>query len=387
VTVSATVKALVPVTSYHYRVVASNCHGCRIGTKVGNDATFRTDAYRNPVSGGIDAPDPFVLDDGDRHNSYWAFTTGKLFPVFHSRDLVHWTRERKAMVAKPPWVVRAADWHSWAPSVIEAPESCPGTTSASCYVMYYVGLSREYHVDCVAVATAVRPGGPYHDQGPLDSETPDATARPIGCGDNSGSAMIDPSPFIDPVGGGEYLYVSEDFSCRSGTTFCDSTVGVLRPTISVILMDSDLLHAAGPRVPLFSGEDDTWESIGGILPTVEGPATVFHNGTYYMFYSGGNWRGAYGMGYATAPSPFGPFTQSANNPILAETDTVLGPGGGDVPVVGPHGGTWMIYHARAGGRGTPRTLRIDPFNWVARSAGPDVPAIGGPTDSPQFVLP
>ena len=90
VAVSATVTGLVPVSHYHYRVVASNCHGCQAGTALGRDATFMTDAYQNPVSGGIDAPDPFVLDVGDRHASYWAFATGKRFPVFHSTDLVHW---------------------------------------------------------------------------------------------------------------------------------------------------------------------------------------------------------------------------------------------------------------------------------------------------------
>lgn len=387
VSVSVTVRALAPVTRYHYRVVVSDCHGCRSGTVVGHDATFRTDAYENPVSGGIDAPDPFVLDDGDRHDSYWAFVTGKRFPVYHSRDLVHWTRERRAIRVRPPWVVRAPDWHSWAPSVIQVPEPCPGTTSASCYVMYYTGLSRRYDVDCVAVATSTTPGGPYRDEGPLSSGTDDTLGRPVGCGDDDGSAMIDPSPFVDPVSGQAYLYVSEDFACEAGSLFCDATDGVLQPTISVVPLDPDRLHALGPRIPLFAGVRHSWESVAGTSATVEGPATIFHDGAYYLLYSGGDWRGAYGMGYATASSPTGPFAQSPNNPVLSAGHGVFGPGGGDTPVVGPHGGMWMVYHARAGGPGTPRTLRIDPFSWRAQSSGLDVPVIGGPTDTPQYTLP
>ena len=113
---------------------------------------------------------------------------------------------------------------------------------------------------------------------------------------------------------------------------------------------------------------------------------IFHNGVYYLLYSGGDWHSAYGMGYATGMSPTGPFTKSPTNPILTDTKTVLGPGGGDTPVVGPHGGTWMVYHARTS-REAPRTLRIDPFSWRSQSSGPDVPVISGPSDTPRFTLP
>jgi beta-xylosidase len=387
VTVSATVTGLVPVSRYHYRVVATTCHGCEAGTVFGPDATFRTDAYQNPLSGGIDAPDPFVLDDGERHDNYWAFTTGKRFPLLHSRDLVHWTVEGTAMKARPSWAVRASDWHAWAPSVIETPGPCPGTGSSTCYVMYYVSLSAKYKVDCVAVATSTSARGPYTDHGPLRSGTADASGRPIGCGDDEGSAMIDPSPFVDPASGQAYLYTSEDFACPVENVACTARRGVLQPTISVIPLDPDHLRAAGPRVPLFPGLPHSWEAADRITPTVENPTMIFHNGVYYLLYSGGDWRGRYNMGYATGPSPTGPFTQSPANPMLPHTDGVFGAGGGDTPVVGPHGGTWIVYHARAGGPLLPRTLRIDPLSWRTQASGPDVPVISGPTDRPQFTLP
>jgi hypothetical protein len=89
------------------------------------------------------------------------------------------------------------------------------------------------------------------------------------------------------------------------------------------------------------------------------------------------------MGYATGPSPMGPFTQAAA-PILAETGAVFGPGGGDEPIVGPHAGLWLVYHGRAGTDTGPRSLWIDPFSWHPNPAGgPDVPAVAGPTEQPE----
>jgi beta-xylosidase len=112
-----------------------------------------------------------------------------------------------------------------------------------------------------------------------------------------------------------------------------------------------------------------------------------HNGLYYLIYSGGGWRAAYGMGYATSAAPTGPFTKSSTNPILAETADVFSPGGGDVPVIGPNGATWMLYHGRESDRRQPRMLRIDRFSWRAVNGGPDVPAIAGPTVAPQPTAP
>jgi beta-xylosidase len=114
-----------------------------------------------------------------------------------------------------------------------------------------------------------------------------------------------------------------------------------------------------------------------------------HNGTYYLFYSGGNWLGAYGMGYATSNSPTGPFTKSPANPILAQTSAVIGPGGGDRLVTSPHGGSWLVYAARAAPAPSPRTLRVDPLSWTpAGTPGtPDAPVVSGPTATPQLAQP
>lgn len=267
----------------------------------------------------VAAPDPFVLDVHGAHRDYLAFTTGDRFPVLESHDLVHWSLRGTAFAARPGWVVPAGDWHPWAPSVSEA---------GAGYVMYYVGLSR-YGVNCVGVAVSSAPGGPYTDLGPLAG----------GCGN------IDPSPFVD-ADGRAYLYVS--------TTRPE-------PRISVIPLAPDRLHAAGSRHALLSGR-------GAV---VEGPAVFRHRGTYYLLYSHGRYRRRYGMAYATASSPTGPFHRRGT--ILSQTPRVFSPGGGDVPVSGPHGGTFLVYHGRWGSYAALRTLRVAPLRW--RRGRPDVPVI------------
>jgi hypothetical protein len=369
--VRASLSHLAALAAYHYRLVAVS----RGGTSYGTDATFTTHGYyENPVYSATDFADPFVLDNGGQHDDYWAFGTGSLFPMLHSNDLIHWTSEGTAMATKPSWVLSSGDWHPWGPSVIERGEPCPGTSSARCYIMYYVGLSAQLNVNCVGVATSATPGGPYTDQGPL-ALAGENDAMPIGCGDENGEGNIDPSPFVDASGDG-YLYVSTDRACNDGS--CP-----VAPTISVIPLSSDFLSAASARVPLFAGEAGTWEAAGVTAPTVEGPFMEFYDGTYYLFFSGGSYMASYGMGYATATSPTGPFTQSSVNPILAANPTVFTPGGGDDLVVGPHGGLWMLYAARQA-VGAPRTLRLDAFSWQASTGpGPFVPKLNGPTSTAQ----
>jgi beta-xylosidase len=381
------VAGLQPLTTYHFRVVATHCRNCPPGTARGGDASFTVGGYQNPVYGTAEAADPFVLDDGGTHNDYWAFTTGDLFPILRSPDLVHWTRVGNALTARPSWVLQTGDWHPWGPNVLHTGTSCPGTTSPACYVMYYTAVSADTQANCVAVAVSPRPSGPFVDQGPLSDGSLDAEDRPMGCGDDQGYGSIDPALFIDPRDGGLYLYLSEDFACPSGSASCGPSNSVLQPTISVIPLTADGLHAAGARMPLFSGAPGSWEQAGVGVPTVEGPTVMVHNGLYYMLYSGGNWRSTYGMGYAVATSPTGPFDKGPPTPLLFEKGAVLSPGGGDAPVTGPHGGTWLVYHARAGSYANPRTLRIEPLGWTPGANGVDTPVINGLTVTPQPIQP
>jgi beta-xylosidase len=87
-----------------------------------------------------------------------------------------------------------------------------------------------------------------------------------------------------------------------------------------------------------------------------------HDGTYYLMYSGtGADSPDYGIGYATAKSPMGPFTKFSGNPIAARGGKVLGPGHHSV-VEGPDRKLWMVYHQKwDDGRNFRRFLALDPI--------------------------
>ena len=92
--------------------------------------------------------------------------------------------------------------------------------------------------------------------------------------------------------------------------------------------------------------DQTWEILPGLAEINEGPWVFDYSGTYYLMYSG-NMAGAkeYAVGYATASSPLGPWTKSASNPILSESDGLSGPGHHSI-ATGPDGNLYMFYHQK-----------------------------------------
>lgn len=274
--------------------------------------------YHNPVF-VRDFPDPMVLRlSAHQYYAYGtsvAWTAG-YFPVLRSTNLVRWTYVGDAFHQLP----HGALGDLWAPDVIHR-----GHT----YYLYYTYLGTIGH--CIGAATSSRPSGPFHYR------------STIGCGSRGGLGWIDPDPFL--AAHHAYLYVAVDSPHR----------------LAVIPLRANLLHAAGAARPIL-GVSEPWE--GGV--TVEGPFMIRHDGRYDLFYSGNDWRGSYAMGMASAPSPLGPFTPCACNPVLHGTGKVIGPGGGSV-VRGPNGKLWLLYHAWSGpegyDRGGQRTLRLDPLQW------------------------
>lgn len=250
-----------------------------------------------------DFPDPSVITFGGR---YYAFSTqtaweerDHVFPILTSTDLTSWSYSGDVFAAPPSW--GRGDW--WAPAVI-----AHGDT----FILYYSGYAWS-GMHCLAVATARVPAGPYTDHGP------------IACQDGTqAEGYIDASPLI--ADGRGYLYFSVD--------------GPQHHSISVLPLSDDMLSVAGPRVELFGITQD-WETIGN--GTVEGPSVFAWGSRYVILYSGGDWRGRYGMGYAVATSPTGPFVKSGNA-LLRSGGTLSGPGGGSF-FTDSSGRPWLAYHA------------------------------------------
>lgn len=324
------------------------------------------DASPPPVRDAVaDFPDPMVLRDGGH---WYAYATGEGFQVARSDDLVRWTAVGRALTQRPSWALAEGEAHPWAPSVLPTDAPCPGTASPRCFLLFHTSLSGRVSptTNCVGVAASPTPEGPFAELGLLEHQ--DGTAvgeREIGCGDARGYGNIDAAPFVDEDGRA-WLYVSTDWACETGGC-------ILRPTLSVIPLAPDLVHAAGQRQELFAGRPQTWEQAPW-APVVENPWVVRRGATYHLLFSGGSWMGAYGMGHATSSSPTGPFVRSSSEPWLSGTDAIAGPGGGMLVAGADDGdGDLLAYHGRDPGSAG-RALRLGRVAWDVegrpRLAGP-----------------
>ncbi len=306
--------------------------------------------YTNPVHPG-DFPDPFVMRVGE---TYYGYATElhtqppRALRLMRSDDLVHWTPLQGPLERlREPW---ARDY--WAPEV---------AFHGGRFFMYYsAGIEDRHHQ--IRVATADRPDGPFRDTGRI--LTPDDPFT------------IDAHPFRDDDGQW-YLYYSRDFleGERVGTA---------------IVVDRlvDMLTLAGERQTILRASAD-WqlfrkqrEMYGAVYDwyTLEGPFLRKRDGLYYLFYSGGAWETEnYGVSYAVADAPLGPFLDARSDaPALLRTipGSVIGPGHASL-VAGPDGDDYLVYHAWDRAK-TARRMCIDRVEWTA-----DGPRTRGPTTTPQ----
>ena len=316
--------------------------------------------YSNPVWSAYFA-DPFVIQVG---GAYYAYGTGvsldsdaagnpRAFSVLRSHDLVDWRHMGGALV--PP---ADAEGHSfWAPEVAQ---------DKGRYYLYFSSAPAgrdEQHRIRVAVADA--PQGPFNVR---------ATVLPADEG-----FCIDAHPFRDPRDGRWYLFFAKDFfEGRTGTG------------LAVVPLAKDFLRAEEPSRPVLRANAD-WQIYernrtlyGRQWPawhTIEGPCVVAHGGRYYCFYSGGNWQTRdYGVSYAVADHPLGPWQHAPENgPVVLRErpPDMLGPGHNSY-IVAPDGRTeLLVYHAWDAARSA-RRMCIDPLVWTDQG-----PRCIGPTTGPQ----
>jgi beta-xylosidase len=315
--------------------------------------------YRNPVWPGYFA-DPFVLR---WRGEYYAYGTGETLPapvnsegraftVLRSRDLVHWT-ELGGALALP----RGAETRAfWAPEVADR--------DGRLFLYYSTAPSGRDELHRIRVATATDPAGPFVDAGEVLPE--------------SEGFCIDAHPFRDPRDGMWYLFFAKDFfEDRTGTG------------LAVVPLREDMRGAAAESRPIIRANAD-WQIYERNRPlygrqweawhTVEGPCVVAHEGRYYCFYSGGNWQThLYGVSYAVAPHPLGPWEHAPGDAplILRQRDEVLGPGHNSYVVASDGKTELLVYHAWDGAR-TARRMCLDRLVWTDQG-----PQCLGPTTDEQ----
>lgn len=255
--------------------------------------------YTNPIMPDGAGADPAVLfHDG----VYYAYTTNSAGAVWTSTDLVNWKQGPKVL----PEGFKGA----WAPEVYYHPEDGK-------FYMYYTNRYK------IGVAVADRPDAQFENLGYIVIPAIDAHIFR----DDDGQLYL-------------YYTVTPNFTMYAMPMFSPTEPG-------------------GPAVKCFEISQD-WERHSHAIN--EGPWIFKQDGTYYLFYSGSNGQSIYySVGYATAPTPLGPFTKNPDNPVIAHTDDIWGPGHGSF--ARDRAGQWHhLYHQKTGQEiGWKRMICLDPL--------------------------
>ena len=270
-------------------------------------------------------PDAFVLPHGGEFLAY-STNDGANVPVAMSRNLTDWTvltdpadpkRKYDAMPHLANW---AKEGFTWAPEVLELNGK---------YLLYYTASARRENSQCVGVAVAADPKGPFVD----------SNAGPIVCQTRLGGT-IDASPFKD-TDGSLYLYFKNDGNRVHAPT-----------SLWAQRLAADGMSVLGEPQEIMR-DDERWED-----RVIEAPTVIRGPAGYDLFYSGGffGWNpdegglSPYAMGYASCTSPLGPCKPSPHNPLLhsfndRDAGCISGPGHQSIFSAAGH--MFISFHAWA----------------------------------------
>ncbi|RKM62001.1 hypothetical protein D6855_00875 [Butyrivibrio sp. CB08] len=272
-------------------LMISACQGPEISLKDASEIISQGYINKERIS---NIGDPYLVTENGK---YYVTATGdgKGYDIYSSTDLTDWNKEGRifSSSAKEGWVRSSL----WQPQIVIGNDGK--------YYLYYCGNNDDKSLR-IGVAVADTITGPYTDA--LDHPLLDVDY-----------ATIDPNLFVDEDGS-MYLYFSKD---------CSENIvdGYHTSQLHVIEMDSYTSVKAGSEPVLVATPDQEWELQNGEWRWNEGPDILKHEGRYYLFYSGGCYADAtYSIGYAVSDSPMGPFKKYENNPLIASTDKVSGPG-------------------------------------------------------------
>jgi beta-xylosidase len=184
---------------------------------------------------------------------------------------------------------------------------------------------------------------------------------PFVCQQSLGGS-IDPRVFVNSDGQASLLWKSE----QNSVPFAGPTQIWSQP------LSPDGMSLLGSPTAIFA-PDETWQN-----SIVEAPQMVLVQGTYYLFYSGGNFFApSYAIGVARCAGPLGPCHDTTSAPLLASNLQGWGPG--EESVFTNKTGIWMVYSpwfANMASAGPPRPVALAHLGF-----GPDGPYLAAPLQS------
>ncbi len=270
-------------------IILASCNSNKVSTSPKGEIVTNLE---HPVALG----DPFIML---HNNTYYAYGTDDKdgIVVYTSNDLISWKKQPTLALHKnDSW----GDKWFWAPEVYYIPQSKK-------FYMYY---SVEEHI---SVATSDSPTGPFRQE----------VQKPI----IESEKCIDNSLFIDDNGKAYLSFVR----------FTDGN------NIWVAQMESDLKTMKKETMKPCVHVTEKWENDLGRV--TEGSFIVKHKDTYYMIYSANDYQSQnYGVGYATASSPMGPWTKYDKNPIFQKPGNLVGVGHSAI-FKDKKGRLRMVFHA------------------------------------------
>lgn len=289
--------------------------------------------YTSPVGGRITMGDPFVARFGETYCLTGTTRVRQGFDLWTSPNLVDWT-------PAPPALRRTET--RWAQNNLWAPELF---AYRGRHLLVYsaegpVGGGKSAFRLCLAEAKT--PGGPYRD---LHAPWYD-----------TGDACIDGHVFVDADGAAYVYFARVEVQEKPVFKLLARIFGArLKPDLSGLASEPALcVEAAQP-----------WETPAQRRSLCnEGPFVFRDGGRLFLTYSANHYAEPfYGIGYATAPSPRGPWTKPADSRLLTADPTlgVSGPGHSGVAPSPDGKERFIVYHAHqdpARPEG-PRTVNLD----------------------------
>ncbi|GEP26034.1 MULTISPECIES: glycoside hydrolase family 43 protein [Cryobacterium] len=286
----------------------------------------------------VNFADPDVVQVDGTYFAYATNDNNRNVQVASSANLLDWEVLPDALPKLPSWIIPGK---TWAPEVTRL--------SDDSFVMYFTATNFAPTLQCIGVATASDPAGPFTVQG-------DAM---IICPEDEGGAIDASTVVIDDV---LYLVWKNDGNC------CELDTWIQAATLS-----PDGLSVTGDPIMLLMQTED-WE---GSL--IEAPTVITRGSGLVMLYSANSYGDArYAVGAASAASIDGPWTKEIG-PILSTDSSgglYRGPGGQDL-VMDVDGQDYLVFHAWDKDY-TYRALHVAEVDW-----GADIPRIVIPNEAIQ----